>query len=177
MNAPELSRGALISACGKYRFWLWREWADFAKPMVAYCGLNPSTADGEAEDATTRRWKQFAEDGGCSGYVAVNLSPQRSTDPRALLPVPAHVVDLNDHYVRWAALHAQRFIVCWGGYSRSRSSLDWLHRREKRILEIVRSVGKEPYCLGVNPTSGTPCHPLYLKRDTPLELYKPEEIR
>lgn len=169
--------GAVLSPCEKYRFWLWREWGDFEKPMVAYCGLNPSTADGRDEDATTRRWRTFAQDGGCSGYVAVNLSPQRTAYPRELLPVPADVERQNDDFIRYAAQHAAKFVVCWGSYAGARSCLDWLRRRERRVLEILSELGQEPYCFGLNPSSATPRHPLFLRRETPLEVYRPESTR
>lgn len=65
-------RWASVSACGRYRYELGRVW-DPTKKLVLYCGLNPSTADGETDDPTARKWRGFATRWGFGGYVAGNL--------------------------------------------------------------------------------------------------------
>jgi len=52
---------AIMSPCGKYRFRLER---DCSLPfpgskVIAYFGVNPSTADAVEDDATVRKWRGF----------------------------------------------------------------------------------------------------------------------
>ena len=49
---------AVISLCGKYRYRLERHWSPLAGPTWAFFGVNPSTADADKEDATTRKWRE-----------------------------------------------------------------------------------------------------------------------
>ena len=72
--------GARLSECGRYRYSLWRVW-DAGLPSLAWCLLNPSTADAEREDATTRRLRGFCRAWGYGGYLLVNLFALRATDP------------------------------------------------------------------------------------------------
>lgn len=108
-----ISAGAEISACGRYRYRLWREWRlhplpaqwdmwtdEAGKPIVDGAGeqlgepkscvfimLNPSTADGEQDDPTIRRCVGFAKAWGYDRLEVLNLFAYRATDPRALLAV------------------------------------------------------------------------------------------
>ncbi|MEJ0097308.1 MAG: DUF1643 domain-containing protein [Bauldia sp.] len=54
-----MSRSAVISECGRYRYRLDREW-DSARPPMFFGMLNPSTADRETNDATIERCERRA---------------------------------------------------------------------------------------------------------------------
>lgn len=60
-----------------YRFTL----EQAGKKMLFVIGLNPSTADEEQADRTMSKVMQFAEKNHYDGYVMLNLSAQRATDP------------------------------------------------------------------------------------------------
>src|SRR3546814_20552269 len=49
-----MHRGATFSACRRYRYRLWRRWAD--GPTAALIAMNPSTADEMRNDPTSERF-------------------------------------------------------------------------------------------------------------------------
>ena len=72
--------GATFSACRKYRFELHRIW-DNTKPLVAFIGLNPSTANEVNTDATIRRVISLAKSNNFGGIFMLNCFPYVSTNP------------------------------------------------------------------------------------------------
>lgn len=65
-----------------YRWTLRRAWG--SGPCVLWCGLNPSTADGEVDDPTMLREIGFSYRWGFGSLVKVNVYPLISPDPKAL---------------------------------------------------------------------------------------------
>jgi hypothetical protein len=116
------SAGADISACGKYRYKLWREWRGTAKdenwnwyknddgsPVVdgagepwgdpkpcAFIMLNPSTADAKEDDPTIRRCVGYAKRWGYDRLEVANLFAWRATDPQVILKMTARLKDNHD---------------------------------------------------------------------------------
>lgn len=105
-----VAKGAAISADGRYRYRLWREWRlhpkpahwetweDGGRPMLDGAGhqlgapkscvfimLNPSTADGDQDDPTIRRCVGFAKAWGYDRLDVLNLFAYRATEPSELL--------------------------------------------------------------------------------------------
>lgn len=165
--------GAALSDCQRYRFMLWRWWGlDDAGGLMTFVMLNPSTADASLNDPTIRKCIGFAQRARVSGIRVVNLFPTRSTDPRGLLPVQCHSLDLNDLFLRRAtqptAKDTTNTVVCaWG----SPSSLAVRKMVRARAHEVLRLLGGAPlYCLG-RSKDGSPRHPLMLSYSQPLESF------
>ena len=76
INAGSVYRDAVLSQCGAYRYTLTRRWG--SGPRAVFVGLNPSTADAENDDASTRRMVGFARSAGCWSLKLVNLYAWRS---------------------------------------------------------------------------------------------------
>ena len=83
---------AAFSACGRYRWWLWRQWHR-QRPLLLFVGLNPSRADGARDDATLRRLVGFARQWDYGALLVLNLfaciSPSPALLRRAADPVGA----------------------------------------------------------------------------------------
>lgn len=75
--------GAIFSADRLYRYTLTRRWD--GRPMMAWIGLNPSTADETEDDPTIRRCTGFAKAWGYGGMVMLNLFAYRATDPKEMM--------------------------------------------------------------------------------------------
>lgn len=143
----------------RYRYSLWRRWRDDCEPseMVAFIGLNPSTADESQDDPTIRRCIGFAKSWGFGGLVMLNLFAFRDTDPRGMKLERHPVGPWNDETIRRVCQVCGRTVCCWGHHGQFRF-------RSSEVRLIVRQFG---WHFGLT-TNGEPKHPLYLKADSKL---------
>jgi hypothetical protein len=156
--------GATLSACGLYRYRLWRRWGNGRH--MTWLMLNPSTADAEADDPTIRKCVGFARRWGYEAIEVVNLFAWRATDPAALRLVDDPVGSENNAHIEEAARTAPLMVAAWGAgagapYSGIRA------RAEDVFVLLAR---RNLRCLG-RAENGAPRHPLMLKYATPLEPY------
>ncbi len=147
--------GALFSADGRYRYRLWRRW-DPSRRVIAFCMLNPSTADAERDDPTIRRCIGFARAWGRGGVEVVNLFALRATDPISLRDSSDPVGSENDRAIAAAARRARAVVIAWGMHG-------MLGARDREVLALL-SRRTRLLCLGWT-VQGQPRHPLYLRRD------------
>ena len=145
--------GALFSACGCFRWLLWRCW-DSSLPTLGLCGLNPSTAGADSEDPSSRRFRGFASRLGFGSYITGNLYGWVATDPSDLKAAGYPVGDENDLHLEAIARGAAVFVCCWG-----RQACGLARPQEVRMLLCRLSV--MPMALAIN-ADGTPQHPLRL---------------
>ena len=161
----DIVSAAAFSECRRWRWWLERRWDGQPLGTPGFgvvIGMNPSTADLQADDPTVAgcvfraryRW-------GLPALVMLNAFAYRATDKRRLLEVEDPVGAENDatiaHYARSAAL----VVVAWGQPPKA------LMGRGVEVAVLLRGVGVAPMCFGVNG-DGSPKHPLYQKRDAAL---------
>lgn len=113
------SRGATLSDDGRYRYDLWRRWAD--GPLMGWIMLNPSTGDAESDDHTIRKCIGFAQRAGASGIHIVNLFAFRTSKPAELAAADRAGIDVvgpaNHHFLAGAAqdVFATRpLVAAWG---------------------------------------------------------------
>lgn len=139
---------ALISPCGTYRYELCRVW-DVARPPVLFIGLNPSTADANTEDATSRVCINYARRWGYGGLLMGNLFAYRSTDPAVLRHIDDPVGPDNDQALLWLQRAAALVVCVW-------SDAGALRNRDREVLARLST----PHCL-TKLKSGRPGHPLY----------------
>lgn len=171
MNVTYTNRSAKLSDCGKYRYELIREWSvpgstpnTAEEGQVAFCLLNPSTADAVEDDPTIRRCIGFAQQWGYSCVVVVNLFAFRTTDPGELVKCPDPVGESNERYILKNAKEAALFIAGWG-------TKGAILNRHNIVLDMLHSNGVVVHTLGQNG-DGTPKHPLYLSKKTVLRPYR-----
>jgi hypothetical protein len=161
--------GATISACGQYRYDLWREW-NVSQPKLAFVMLNPSTADALRNDQTIEACIRFAKRDGYGGIVVRNLFAYRTPKPSVLAKAHKAGVDVvgeeNDEWL--AGLKSNRdiaaWVIAWGqGSGIPRALIEW------RIEDVFDILGRLPsLALHPDPYRGQSPHPLYLKNDTPI---------
>lgn len=150
--------GALFSPCKRYRYRLWREW-DASKPTIAFCMLNPSTADQFKNDPTIERCQRRAVMLGYGRLEIVNIFALRSTDPRALYDAADPVGPENDAALV-AALRASNIMICgWGKHGA-------LHGRGRVALSVLRDIDPDQVRVLVVNKDGSPKHPLYIPYET-----------
>ncbi len=123
---------------------------------------NPSTADSQSEDPTSRRGKGFASSWGYHRYYFGNTNSWRSTDPK-LAQIPSEdILGENDSWLRTMACEASITIAAWGGKANP-----VLADRALRVLLEVTDV----HCLALT-NDGVPKHILYLKGDLRPTLWR-----
>jgi len=155
-------KGAVISKDQKYRYRLWRIW-DEAKPLIVFVGLNPSTADAEVDDPTIRKCINYAAQWGYGGLYMLNLFAYRATDPKDLLAAIDPIGPQNNRHITNVIKVTDKTILAWGNLGKHK-------QRAAAVMQFFNS----PYCLKVNQ-SGSPSHPLYLRKSIIPILYSQGE--
>lgn len=156
--------GADFSSCGIYRYRLWRWWRE--GPALVWVGLNPSTADADADDPTIRRVADFSDRAGFGGLMMVNLFALRATDPKVLLTTPhllndAPAIDFLKSEVM-AGVANGMVVAAWGVMPAHRLRLGI--GGGYHMADLIRQwAGDNLRCLGTTK-DGSPRHPLYLPK-------------
>lgn len=121
---------------------------------------NPSTANADRDDPTTRNLKKWAEANGIADIWIVNLYAYRASSPDALatLSEADAVGEGNMATIRRAAAEVQEVFAAWGNPpdSRDREEFD---RRIMEVLDLVRLLHPCVYCVGQLTDDGYPRHP------------------
>ncbi len=158
---PNKDMGGDAVIDGNYRYMLRRWWSTDGKTL-AWVLLNPSTANGEEDDATLRRIKFHTKREGYSRLIVVNLFAYRSPYPSVLKQVADPVGEANDVYIQAAFAQADAVVVAWGAWT-------GLQGRDHDVLSLWT---KPVLCLGTT-RQGYPRHPCRLANVTSLTLYQP----
>lgn len=139
---------AQFSTDGKFRYWLSRVWN--SRPTVTFICLNPSTADGKADDPTITTCIAYAKRWGRGGLFVVNLFAFRDTNQKKIWDEKDPIGPENDNWLVFWASKSPLVIAAWGNDG-------WRFGRSDIVCGLLPSL----HCLKVNK-SGEPHHPLYL---------------
>ena len=159
---------AVLSTCGKYRYRLDREVAGEGL-ILAYFGINPSTANATVEDHTSRKWIGFTSRNGGRKYIAANIFAYRATDVKELASIEDPVGPDNRKHLENIMREADVLIACWGSRSKVPRKL---HGHIDALTKLLASSGKPLKCFKYTK-DGDPFHPLTLAYDTKLVSYLP----
>ena len=172
VDAGDVTRSAVLSPCGTYRYALRREWGPGG--IVAFVLLNPSTADDVHDDPTVRRCVGFARALGAGGVSLVNLFAFRATDPADLWAYPGPVTGpcgdhfivgaANDGYIVKEVRSADTVICAWGAPTCPKAMRAFVHRRAREVSGMLVGEGVALHALR-RTAKGWPGHPLYLPGD------------
>jgi len=167
-----IGSSAVISDCGKYRYRLDRHIDNSENGIIiAYFGVNPSTADADIDDATVRKWRGFTKKNGGSRFLVGNVFAFRSTDVKGLAGAEDPVGVLNESYLYQISREADVLVPCWGNIGKVPKSLRWQFRR---TMELLRKTGKPIKIFGLTK-NGSPKHPLMLGYKTELVEFNPTQ--
>jgi len=163
---------ATLSDDRVYRYSLERRWARGA--TVSFIGLNPSTADEQADDATIRRCVRFARDWGYAHLVMLNLFALRATQPNVLWEGPRHPVGPeNDETILRYVRASEVTVLCWGATEAPVKRETFgrplfpVYQRACEVATLLRAEGCAVHCLGTTQHRH-PRHPVRLRADTQL---------
>ena len=161
LSKKYIDYGVHLADGGKYRYKLRRKWDD-NKPMVMFIMLNPSVANHLQDDPTVRRCVNFAKSWGYGGLFIGNLFPFVATNPKDLeIAQNPHGLNNRD-YIKEMMEQSDIVIIAWGNSK--------IADQSEKIFEGIDLKGKLHY-LELSKT-GSPKHPLYLKKDTQPKKYE-----
>ena len=159
MIPSPMTRTAVFSPDGKYRYHLGRDWRaplDTNDAMAVFVMLNPSTADERVDDPSVRRCIGFATYWGFQRLEVVNLFAMRATDPKQIVRDDFPVGPETDEWIRKTC--GNPFVsvfVAWGAMGT---------KYPNRVKLVSELIGRAVRCLGVTK-GGQPKHPLYVSRE------------
>jgi len=154
-------RTAEISKCGLYRYSLIRKWGSGNRMMGFVC-WNPSIADSKVDDPSLRRMIGFGIREGFDGIQVGNLYAFRATKPKDLWNTKDPVGPCNMEALITLLSKSEKVIVGWG------ASAGMTPQRQKFLLAADNM---DLYCLGTTK-SGEPRHPLYVRSDVPITIWR-----
>ncbi|MGA0337414.1 MAG: DUF1643 domain-containing protein [Vulcanococcus sp.] len=172
---PGRTGRAALSSCGRYRWWLERQWQPQA-PRLLFVGLNPSRATAERDDPTLRRLIAFAQAWGYGSLEVLNLFARISASPAVLRRSADPIGPQTDQWLqrRLGVLADAPGAAVWLGWGNGGRWRD----RDQAVLRLLRQQAVPLLALGLT-ASGQPRHPLYAaKAAQPLRLtHSGEELR
>jgi hypothetical protein len=159
---------AIVSSCGRYRYRLERD-VQLAGNTIAFFGINPSTADAETDDQTTRKLRGFAKLLGARRYLLGNVFAWRATEVRELERAIYPIGRDNPVELRNIICEADLLVACWGAKTKLPKDL---RIYVDDVEAMLRESGKPLRVFGLT-RGGDPLHPLTLGYSTQLVEWNP----
>lgn len=167
-------KSAIISPCGNFRYRLDRTSleplpeGDGSHPLrgkvVAFFGVNPSTADAAINDPTVRKWIGFCRRWGVSSFIVGNVFSYRSTKVKELGKTPFPQGPAHFEHLMKIIEDADVLVPCWGSVGKVPKNIRW--HFDSLMGTLIRS-GKPVLHFGI-AKCGSPLHPLMLAYKTPI---------
>ena len=146
------------------------------KPLICV-GINPSTAAPDALDNTLKSVERIALHNGFDSFLMFNVYAQRATNPddMELTYNPRlHQENLRafDYALSLDACGAPAVWAAWGNIIEKRP---YLPACVRDMIEVGRARNARWYSAGKRSKKGHPHHPLYLRKDSPLDPFDAQD--
>jgi hypothetical protein len=142
------------------------------KPLICV-GINPSTAAPDNLDNTLKSVERVALHNGYDSFIMFNVYAQRATNPDDMEQTYNQVLHAeNMKAFRYAlSLNHQTTPAVWAAWGTIIEKRDYLPVCVREMIEIGNSYGAQWFSAGKKSKKGHPHHPLYLRKDSPLESF------
>ncbi|CAB4191656.1 Protein of unknown function DUF1643 [uncultured Caudovirales phage] len=149
--------GAVFDDTEKYRFSLWRRWIDECpvSRMVAFIALNPSTANAQKLDNTTKKCVRMAKSWGYDGFIMLNIFAWRDTKPKMMKLAAEPIGSGNDIVLATVAKSCGLLVCAWGTNG---THMD----RHTSVRKFLAENLVQASCLEITK-HGYPRHPLFCR--------------
>ena len=167
----EIDRDVILVSenMAEYRQFLGRHW-DHNLPYMGLVMLNPSVANGDKDDPTIRRCIDFAQRLGFGGIEVYNIYDFIATDQDDLMRAKRKVSTSGNVMIGSMGFSEKWFDTVVFACGKPKKGD---HKaRITEVYDIVKEQGFKVKCLGITK-EGYPRHPLYLKKETQLKVWKP----
>ena len=146
-------------------------------PLICV-GVNPSTAAPDHLDNTLKSVERVARFNGYDSFLMFNVYAQRATNPDDMEPLcnpelPAENMRAFDYALSLDRTGAPAVWAAWGAVIEKRN---YLPQCVRDMIAVGQRRGARWYTAGSrSKKKGHPHHPLYLRKDSPLEDFNVEE--
>ena len=142
------------------------------KPLICV-GINPSTAAPDALDNTLKSVERIALHNGYDSFIMFNVYAQRATNPDDM--EQTYNMRLHQENMKAFAyalsLDREHTPAVWAAWGTIIEKRDYLPSCVRDMIEAGNDFGAGWYSAGKRSKKGHPHHPLYLKKDSPLEPF------
>ncbi len=143
-------------------------------PLICI-GINPSTARPDDLDNTLKSVERIAKHNGFDSFIMFNVYAQRATDPKDMdreLNKKLHDENMAAfRYVLKTALEGGNDPTVWAAWGNIINMRKYLPVCLSDMIEIGKEYGAKWVSCGKISKAGNPHHPLYLKKDSPLDNF------
>lgn len=141
------------------------------RPLIVI-GLNPSTARPGALDNTLKSVERVARHNGFDSFLMLNLYAQRATLPRDMDQEACDFLHQENLKAFSYLLGITRSVwAAWGAVMETRGFLKGCVRD---FVSVGQSRQAQWFTAGQRSKKGHPHHPLYLRKDSPLDSFDVE---
>lgn len=146
------------------------------KPLITI-GVNPSTAAPDDLDNTLKSVERIAHHNGFDSFVMFNVYAQRATSPDDMdRERDERLHRENMCAFDWVLSHAGAHPAVWAAWGAVIERRRYLPDCVRDMLLCGEGYGAVWYTAGArSKAKGHPHHPLYLRKDTPLDLFEDVE--
>lgn len=142
------------------------------KPLICV-GINPSTAAPDALDNTLKSVERIAQFNGYDSFLMFNVYAQRATRPDDMekacnLALHEENMKAFDYLLSLSMSEEPSVWAAWGAIIEKRP---YLTDCVRDMIEIGCRRNARWFCAGKRSNKGHPHHPLYLRKDSPLEAF------
>jgi len=141
------------------------------RPLICI-GINPSTAAPDDLDNTLKSVERIALANGYDSFIMFNVYAQRATDPDDMERECNELLHEENmkafEYVLKLSSSRPAVWAAWGNIIEKRP---YLPDCVRSMIELGSRYNAVWYSAGRISKRGHPHHPLYLKKDTPLDLF------
>lgn len=141
------------------------------KPLITI-GINPSTAEPDNLDNTLKSVERIALANGYDSFVMFNVYAQRATRPDDMDPELNEVLHQENMLAfRWVLEHSGPSPSIWAAWGAIIEKRSYLIDCVRDMVNIGNEYNADWFKAGKVSVKGHPHHPLYLKKDSPLERF------
>lgn len=131
---------------------------EYGKNNLLAVGLNPSTANSQKLDPTSKNIQRIAKSQKCDGWLLVNLYPYRTPNPSNLPQTSCKKMKHENlqaiEDLLWDR-NISKVLYCWGNGIETRN---YLPGEAQRIVTLITEHHIPQFCLGTTQ-KGHPYHP------------------
>lgn len=139
-------------------------------PLVCI-GINPSTAEPDKLDPTLQSVERIAQHNGFDSFIMFNVYAQRATSPNDMeqtMNTQLHLENMNAFKYILSLSVSPTVWAAWGAIIEKRTYLfDCL----SDMIAIGRQYNAKWVSCGKKSIKGHPHHPLYLRKDSQVEMF------